>query len=76
MPSWQRPGLIAGTGFTMIAPAAVHARPRPGARAAARWVAPAIYAFNGGIMDRGTIYILTGLAAFWLSVAGLILLFI
>jgi len=27
-------------------------------------------------MDRGTIYILTGLAAFWLSVAGLILLFI
>jgi len=27
-------------------------------------------------MDRGIIYILTGLAAFWLSVAGLILLFI
>jgi len=27
-------------------------------------------------MDKGIIYILSGLAAFWLSVAGLILLFI
>jgi len=76
MPSWRRLGLIAGTGFTMIAPAAAHAQPRPGARAAAIRVAPAIYAFNGGIMDKGIIYILTGLAAFWLSVAGLVLLFI
>ena len=37
---------------------------------------PVICVDNGGTMDRGILYILTGLAAFWLSVAGLILLFI
>jgi hypothetical protein len=60
----------------MIARLVGHALLRPGAKAAAKWVAPAIYAFNGGIMDRGILYILIGLAAFWLSVAGLVLLFI
>jgi hypothetical protein len=33
-------------------------------------------AFKGDTMDRGILYILTGLAAFWLGVAGLVLLFI
>ena len=51
-----------------------YAQPRPGARAAEIRVAPAIYAFNGGTMDRGILYILIALAAFWLSVAGLVLL--
>ena len=60
----------------MIAPAAVPAQHRPGAKAAARWVAPAIYAFKGHTMDRGILYMLTGLAAFWLAVASLLLLFI
>jgi len=47
-----------------------------GAKAVASPVAHAIYAFKGHTMDRGILYILTGLAAFWLSVAGLVLLFI
>ena len=37
---------------------------------------PVICVDNGGTMDRGILYILTGLAAFWLGVAGLVLLFI
>jgi hypothetical protein len=60
----------------MIARHAARAQHRPAAKAVASPVAPAIYAFNGGIMDKGILYILTGLAAFWLSVAGLVLLFI
>jgi len=60
----------------MIARLVGRALHRPAVRAAVKWVAPAIYAFNGGTMDRGILYMLTGLAAFWLSVAGLLLLFI
>ena len=60
----------------MIARLVGRALHRPAVRAAESRVAPAIYAFNGGIMDKGIIYILSGLAAFWLAVAGLILLFI
>ena len=60
----------------MIARLVGRALHRPAVRAAVKWVAPAIYAFNGGIMDKGILYILIALAAFWLFVAGIVLLFI
>jgi hypothetical protein len=62
------------TGCGTIATFAAPGQLRLGVKAAASRVAPAIFAFKGHTMDRGILYILIALAAFWLSVACLVLL--